>query len=200
MFQQISEVFSPLSRSFKRVNLEPFEDLEKTKDCIMNPLSEGEKKDLDEQCIGDIHHISGGSPYEINLIAHHMYKRYKEEDGILALSPQVLEDVAEELDRIRESGHYAIADEIKQLLSNQLQMVLTSLEFPTVPEDWLVKFSFLNDVETLEPESLASSRSSRRATINYLIDRGVLKENEEERISFAGDQFDTIYLNLTLSN
>jgi len=193
MLKQLSDVFSPISRSFKKIALASFETPEETRECIVNPLSEADEEELDDQCIGEIHKITDGSPYEINLIAHHMYKRYKGRESGFTLSPQVLDDVAEELDRIRESGHYEIADAIKRLLPDQLEMAIAALEFPEVPRDWLVEYSLLNDVETLEPENLAASRSSRQATMNHLMEHGVVKE-DDGKVRFAGGQFDTTYL------
>ena len=193
MFEQLNDVFSPISRSFKKITLTSFDTSEETKECIVNPLSEIEEEALDDQCIREIHKITDVSPYEINLIAHHMYKRYEERGSGFTLSPLVLDDVAEELDRIRESGHYEIADAIKRLLPDQLEMVIAALEFPDVSQDWLIEYSLLNDVETLEPENLAASRSSRQVTVDHLMEQGILEEDDGE-VRFAGGQFDITYL------
>jgi len=194
LFERTDEVFSPMSRLFKRISLGPFESQEKTKECITKPLSEEEEKDLDDQCIGEIHGITGGSPYEINLVAHHMYKRYNEGADEITLTPDVLDDVAEELDRIRESGHHKIADDVKRLLPNQLQVLVSLLEFPDVPKEWLVEFCLLDRVETIEPENLSSVRSSKELTIDSLSDQGMIQEDGDENLSFAGSEFDKTYL------
>ncbi|WP_277556210.1 ATP-binding protein [Halobaculum limi] len=194
LFERTDEVFSPMSRLFKRISLGPFESQEKTKECITKPLSEDEEEDLDDQCVGEIHGITGGSPYEINLIAHHMYRRYNEGADEITLTPEVLDDVAEELDRIRESGHHEIADDVKRLLPNQLQVLVSLLEFPRVPKEWLVEFCLLDRVETIEPDNLSSVRSSKEHTIDSLSNQGMIQEDEDGNLSFAGSEFDKTYL------
>ncbi|WP_336328309.1 tetratricopeptide repeat protein [Halovenus sp. HT40] len=194
LFERTDEVFSPMSRLFKRISLGPFESQDKTKECIVKPLSEEEEEDLDEQCIGEIHSITGGSPYEINLVAHHMYKHYNEGADEITLTPEILDDVAEELDRIRESGHHEIADDVKRLIPNQLQVLVSLLEFPEVPKEWLVEFCLLDRIETIEPDNLSSLRSSKELTIDSLIDQGIIQEDEDEDLSFAGSEFDKTYL------
>ena len=194
LFERTDDVFSPMSRLFKRISIGPFESQDKTKECIVKPLSEEEEEDLDEQCIGEIHGITGGSPYEVNLVAHHMYKRYNEGADEIALTPEVLDDVAEELDRIRESGHHEISDDIKRLMPNQLQVLISLLEFPQVPKDWLVEFCLLDRVETIEPDNLSSLRNSKELTIDSLVDQGIIQEDEDGNLSFAGSEFDRTYL------
>lgn len=115
MFPAISDVFSPIPRFFKRVNVENFKSIKETEECLLKPLNEGEKKAFDRACIGEIHQITNGTPYEINLIAHHMYRRWKEgRNPNLALSPEVLDDVLNEIERLRKEGHYEIANKIKR--------------------------------------------------------------------------------------
>lgn len=194
LFDRTDDVFSPMSRSFKRISLEPFEEPEKTRECIEKPLSKEEIEDLDDQCIGEIHRITGGSPYEINLVAHHMYKKYQEGGSEIALTPEVLDNVAEELDRIRQSGHHKISDEIKRMMPNKLQVLISLLEFPNVPKDWLVEFSLLDQVETLEPDTLSSSKNVKRHIVEDLVEQGIIEEGEEENLAFAGSAFDRAYL------
>jgi len=194
MFGSMNDVFSPMSRSFKKIGLGPFQDPEKTQECVKGPLSESEIDDLDDQSITEVHDISGGSPYEINLICHYMYKRYQEGDSEISLTPNVLDDVAEELDRIRQSGHHEISDDIKRLMPNQLQILVSLLEFPEVPKDWLVEFSLLDQAETLEPDSLTSNKENKRYSIESLIEEGIIEENANGDLTFAGSDFDQTYL------
>ena len=78
MFPAISEVFSPIPRFFKRINVENFKEFKETEECLLKPLNDAEKEAFDRTCIADIHRITNGSPYEINLIAHYMYRRWRE--------------------------------------------------------------------------------------------------------------------------
>ncbi len=136
MFPAISEVFSPIPRFFKRINVENFKEFKETEECLLKPLNDAEKEAFDRTCIADIHRITNGSPYEINLIAHYMYRRWKEEKiPKIQLSPEVLDDVLNELERLRKEGHYEIANKINRYWVDYLKILyrcLSSRRFPKI--------------------------------------------------------------------
>jgi len=157
MFPAISEIFSPILRFFKRINVGNFKEIKETEECLLKPLNDEEKKAFDKSCILDIHQLSNGSPYEINLIAHYMYRRWREgKNPKMQLSPEVLNDVLNELERLREAEQYEIANKIRNYWRDDLKILISLLEFPKVPEDWLVEYMLLDEILYLKSLSLAN--------------------------------------------
>lgn len=193
MFPNMEKVFSPIPRFFKRINVENFKDRKETEECLTKPLSEDEKKSFDFSCIDDIHAITNGSPYEINLIAHHMYRRWIEKKSkLIGLSPQILEDVLNEIERLR-GAHYETVTNIKKCWIDQLQILIGLLEFPSIPTDWLAEFLLLNQIETLQENQINSKKSSIIANIKQLTKEDLVEE-KDHNLQFKGDNFDILFL------
>lgn len=194
MFPAISNVFSPIPRFFKRINVENFKDIKETKECLLKPLNEEEKEAFDRTCIADIHRLTNGSPYEINLIAHYMYRRWK--DGTnpkIQLSPEVLDDVLNELERLRKEGHHEIANKIKRYWVDQLKILKSLLEFPKVSEDWLAEYVLLDEIDTIQPRDIHIRKLIVKDYIEFLKNDGIIAE-ENGKLVFRGDVFDILYL------
>jgi len=200
MFPAIREVFSPIPRFFKRINVENFKEFKETEECLLKPLNDAEKEAFDRTCITDIHRISNGSSYEINLIAHYMYRRWREgKIPKIQLSPEVLDDVLNEFERLRKEGHYEIANKIKRYWVDYLKILISLLEFPEVPEDWFVEYMLLNEIETIQLRDIHVRKSIIKDYIKYLKKDGMIAE-EDGKILFKGDQFDVLYLKYTCAS
>jgi len=194
MYSAISDVFSPIPRFFKRINVENFKDMKETEECLLKPLSDEEKKDFDRACIGEIHRIANGSPYEINLIAHYMYRRWKDGTNTkIQLSPEVLDDVLNELERLRKEEHHKIASKIKRLWNDQLKILISLLEFPRVPKSWLSEYMLLDEIDTLQLNHVYSKKSITQNYVEQLKNEGIITE-ENGKVSFKGGEFDILYL------
>jgi len=194
MFPALQDTFSPIPRFFKRINIENFRDIKETEECLLKPLNEDEKKIFDRACIHEIHRITNGSPYEINLIAHYMYRRWTEgKTKKLSLSPEVLDDVLDELERLRKGGHYEIANKIKRYWRDQLRILISLLEFPNVPKEWLAEYTLLNEIDTLRLKDIYAKKSITMDYVENLEKDGIISE-ENGKIKFNGDHFDTLYL------
>jgi len=194
MFPALSDVFSPIPRFFKRIDVGNFKNIKETKECILKPLNEEERKCVDQTSIADIHRITNGSPYEINLICHYMYRRWKEgKISKIGLSAEVLDDVLNEIERLRKEGHHEIANKIKRYWIGQLKVLASLLEFPNIPEEWLVEYMLLDEVDKLLSKDIHLKKSIDKDIINQLKRDGTILE-EDGRIRFKGDLFDTLYL------
>jgi len=194
MFPALENVFSPIPRFFKRINVENFKDIKETEECLLKPLDEDEKKIFDHTCIHEIHQITNGSPYEINLIAHYMYRKWTEgKTQKISLSPEVLDAVLDELERLRKEGHYEIASKIKRYWIDQLRILISLLEFPNVPKEWLVEYVLLNEIDTLQPKDIYIKKSIITNYIEFLEKDGIISE-ENGKIKFKGNHFDILYL------
>ena len=194
MFPDLSDTFSPLPRSFVTINVENFDNHEDTRECIVKPLPDGEKGLINPQTIDDVHRITGGSPYEINLISHHMYRRYKkEEKDEISLSKQVLDDVLKEVERLRQEGHHEIADQIMRLSDMDLKVLISSIEFPNAPREWLLKYSLLNNFDEIGERSKSQILEQNQNIIERLLSDEILS-SDNNHVQFAGGQFDSLYL------
>ena len=194
MFPAISNVFSPIPRFFKRVNVDNFKNVKETEECLLKPLNEEDKKDFDNACIGEIHGLTNGTPYEINLVAHYMYRRWKDgKNPKIGLSPEVLDDVLNEIERLRQERHHAIANKIRSYWIDYLKALISLLEFPKVTKEWLAEFMMLEELDTLQPKDIYSKKSINSDYIERLKKDNVIAE-EDGKLSFNGGQFDLLYL------
>jgi len=194
MFPALSDVFSPIPRFFKRISVENFKNIKETEECLLKPLDKKEKNNFDRTCLGDIHRLANGSPYEINLIAHYMYRRWKEKKiPKISLSPEILDDVLNEVERLRKEGHYEIANKMKRYWFDQLKILVALLEFPNVSKEWLTEYMLLDQVETLQLKDVYVRKSIVKDYIEQLIKDGVIS-GDNGRIHFKGNQFDILYL------
>ena len=159
--EELSEASPPFNRSFDVIDLEPFSEVEHTRECLLNPLAENEEDDF-EASVGEIHSFSGGSPYEIRLIGHHMYRHYVASGEKIELTRDILDEVAESL--LNNNPRLEIADQIKQLNSDYLLAVVAAVEFPKMTVEDLAECMFLYHLDDL-PENLSSVKSRREDII-----------------------------------
>ena len=194
MFPALSDVFSPIPRFFKRINVENF-NFKETEECILKPLTKEESKILDRRSIGEIHWLTGGLPYEVNLISHYMYRRYQETNSsTIGLSVEVLDDVLNELERLRKGAHHEIANRIRACGLQQLKVLISLTEFPKSPQEWLVKYALLDNLQSLTPKKAVEESRITNLVIEQLKMSGIIEENKDKQLLFKGDQFDFLYL------
>jgi tetratricopeptide (TPR) repeat protein len=194
MFPSMSDVFSPLPRFFKRINVEDFNHVKETEECLLKPLTDEEKRAFDRASTGEIHAIAHGAPYEINLIAHYMYRKWKEgKNRNIALTPDVFTDVLKEIERSKKGGRYDIANKMKGYGGDLLKVLISSLEFPNASRKWLVKFMLLEEMDSLQPKDIAFKKSTTMDLVKQLKKDHVLSE-ENAKLRFKGGAFDLLYL------
>jgi hypothetical protein len=100
LFPLIDDVFSPIIRQFKKISVGPFNKEEETQDCVRRPL---QKLNIDPfdileaetyYDIGAIHDLSGGRPYEIQLLCHLLFRRIQlDRSEKMILTSDTLESV-----------------------------------------------------------------------------------------------------------
>jgi len=194
MFPSMSNVFFPLPRFFKRIDVENFRNVKETEECLLKPLTDEEKGAFDRACIGEIHAISHGSPYEINLIAHYMYRRWKEgRNHNIAVTPEVFDDVLKEIERFRKGGRFDIASKLKGYEEDLLKVLISSLEFPNASKKGLAEYMLLEEMNALQRKDIHTKISMTLDLVKQLKKDRVLSE-ESARLRFKGGPFDLLYL------
>jgi tetratricopeptide (TPR) repeat protein len=193
MFPAMQETFSPVPRMFKRINVENFKTIEETKECIVRRLPESEQALVGEGTVAEIHNISGGSPYEVQLISHFMYKMFKERNHRnMVIDTEVLDRLINELDRLRVGRHHEVSNLVKRLNHYQLKVLRTLIEFPNVSRELLAKAIVLSEIDQVEINDLSNQLGYYKLLIDGMIDL-VLKE-DDCNLRIGGDQFDMLYL------
>lgn len=195
MFPAMDEVFSPIPRFFKRIDVKNFEDFAETEECVFKPLDEEEKKKVDTESLQELHRLSNGMPYEVNLISHFMYRRFKEtKTEMMKITVDVLDDVLNELEMLRKGEHHGVANKIRKYGKEHLKVLISVLELPKATSDQLIEFNLLDDVESLNSENISIKTGEMRSIIIQFKVDGIINENEDSQLYFVGDDFDLLYL------
>lgn len=196
LFPMMDDVFSPIIRQFKKIHIGAFEDQEETEDCIKIPLQQIGINNIDEifdmrayKEIKEIHNLSGGYPYEIQLICHMMFKRVQQcKSQKMILDLNVLEEVRRELESSQELTKRPILIKIRNLSKEKLSALSKLCEgniITTLEQVWYMEY-LINGESKWTKKSLENE-------LEYFISEGLIIKNKEDIIIFAGDDFDKIY-------
>lgn len=193
-FPLINDVFSPIVRQFKKINVKPFESENETRDCIEKPLR---RLGIQTQDFFDvetyseidaIHNLSGGKPYEIQLICHQLFKRVQQgKASRLQLSIDVLDDVLEELKSLQDVDIRPVAQQIRGLTKEELSalgILLFSNKHATFEQVWYL--------ESIFKENTVWTKETLKDKLDLLISKGIINV-ENNILSFSGDDFDKLY-------
>jgi tetratricopeptide (TPR) repeat protein len=192
LFPVMDDVFSPIVRQFKKINVGEFSKFEDTRECIIKPLQKlgsdlGEK--LSRTDVQEIHNLSGGRPYEIQLICHMLFKRLQlRRSNTMKLDFSVLEEVRRELETWQDITSRPILTKVRNLNKKQLdalRILCSCNSRATFDQVWSLEYIFKGD-ELWKKEAL-------KYTLNFYLDEEILKI-KNDFISFAGDDFDKIYV------
>jgi len=194
LFPVMNEIFSPIVRQFKKINVGEFNDYEECEDCIEKPL---EKAGLNlhqvsnlipEKSKKEIIDLSGKRPYEIQLISHFLFKRVQMEiTKDMRLDFNIIEDIIRELEISENISKRPILTEVRKLTKKQLQAVdlLCSC-------DGRATFDQIWEVEYIFKDKKRWSKIGLLNILNHLKNNSILSD-KGGMIKFAGDDFDKIY-------
>jgi len=202
----MDEVFSPIIRQFKRIEVSPFASLSDTKDAVLRPLKSVRQDELFtmpndrmledlatkhgfyrfEGDLHDLHILTGGRPYEIQLVCHFMFRRVQQQqDKRMRLSIDVLEDVLHELRQSHDVDLRPIISAVKKLSVNELNSLDILLRSAgRISVNKLLFAAFITDKTSEMPDDL-------RNRIPGFLNTGIL-EQVGDTLRFKGDDFDKI--------
>ncbi len=196
LFPVMDDVFSPIVRQFKKIKVESFETLQETEDCIGKPLvalgfSEWRKlfhlSTLSE--LQQIHQLTGGRPYEIQLLCHFMFKRLQlGEVTKMELKLEVLDDVLLELTSGQDIHARNVISKVKALGKEGVR-ALSKLTLG----NGQMTFAQLYGYEYLLHGSKRYSETRLKSHLDDFVASGILSDVGGV-IRFLGDELDKIYL------
>jgi hypothetical protein len=195
LFPLMDDVFSPIVRQFKKINLGPFDEVDETEDCIRKPLEKIGIRDPSEifdfetyRDVGDIHDLSGGRPYEIQLLCHFLFRRVQEGRAErMRLTLDVLDDVLRELQTSQDVSTRPIISAIRNFDERQLsalRVLCACNSHANFDQIWFSEYVFQDEQEWTK--ELLQEHLRRFAKIGVVSIRNDI-------VSFAGDDFDRIY-------
>jgi tetratricopeptide (TPR) repeat protein len=194
LFPVMDEVFSPIVRQFKKIDIDAFESRKETVDCVRKPLEDIgldpddliDQESLDE--LNQIHSLTAGRPYEIQLLCHCMFRRLQRgEAKSMTLSLDVLDDVLAELRSGQDIYSRPIIARVRALSEPKLRALRRLIEIDghaTFDQLWFLHY-VVGSVASDERDALLTALAE-------FIEAGVI-EVRDRRIFFAGDDFDRIY-------
>jgi tetratricopeptide (TPR) repeat protein len=196
LFPIMDEVFSPIVRQFKKIEIGAFTRFGDTHACVYTPLQRANipPKIIDKllssgEIISDIHKLSGGRPYEIQLICHMLMRRCQMgQSKKFLLNINVLEEIRSELATGQNITERRIIGAARGLQKNSLEALGTLCS-----SEERIKFDHIWGVEWTVRGETRWTRAALSEQKSLLLSLGIIDE-AEGYIKFAGDQFDRIYL------
>lgn len=195
IFRAPADILASVARQFAKIHLGEFAEVEDTKECVERPLR---RVGLDpREIIGphpkfffdELHRLTGGRPYEIQLVCHKCFRRVQEgTHPQMVLDTQVLKDVRSELastQDLLERSALRFADDLSDRHLEALDVLGQCT--PPVSIDRLWQTEFLYNGEA------SFTRASLGSLLDDLVSWGIVKRDEQS-VQFAGDDFDRIYL------
>ncbi|HZG51408.1 MAG TPA: tetratricopeptide repeat protein [Pyrinomonadaceae bacterium] len=200
LFPVMDEVFSPIARQFKKIEVGPFQKQGETRDCISKPLEsigltnlremfeQDTYRELEQMQDMTLHGLTGGRPYEIQLLCHFMFKRVQlGQAPKMELNLEVLDDVLSELEQGRKLQDWPTIVKIRSLSDEEIKALdfLTSCDgYVTLDQLWFTEYSLRKEQRW--------TRAQLDGFLTFFCDQGVL-DIKEDIIRFNGDDFERIY-------
>ena len=192
LFPLLDKVFSPFIRQLKRIKVQEFKDEDDTKRCMTNPLREVDidpDKLFSDETYEEVHDLSGGKPYEINLICHVLFRHYqKKSQKRMALNASVLEDIRGELDKSQDLSHRQVLHAIRNLSRSELKglSVLCQTNHSLTLDQLICIERVFYGKQRYKSQELVQLFSNLKS-------KGIIGVDDDDRLVFRGDEFERIY-------
>ena len=195
LFPIIDDVFSPIIRQFKKIDIGPFDEQIDTETCIRRPLEKAgipDPADLFDfetyHDVQEVHELAGGRPYEIQLICHLMFRRVQEGRAArMQLTLEVLDAVLDELHAGRDIWIRPVVAAVRNLDQaglRALRILCGGNGHATLDQLWFVEWVLRGEANWTK-DRLSAALAKLEAI-------GVLSVHDGI-INFAGDGFDRLY-------
>lgn len=194
LFPVMEDVFSPIVRQFKKISVEKFSDAADTESCITRPLvslnltPEEVLMRSEDSLVFEVHQLSAGRPYEIQLLCHYMFKRVETGDARdMAITLDVLDDVRQELEKQESGSDRSSITSLRQLETSDFELLQALTEFRgTVSQ-------LSASSQLFRPSQPAFDEDTLEAAFQKFASLGLVQRDNAHVVRFTGDQFDEIY-------
>lgn len=195
LFPVMDEVFSPISRDFKRFTVGTFNSRSEAEDCVIKPLSsigiDNPISLFDRETLVDLvdpRGLAAFSPYQIQLICHYLFKNMQQSsENTMVLSVDVLNEVLSELvhgSDIRNSSVIAAIQALSDTELTDLGELCSMNGFATLDEVWaLQRLAYGADDD---------KRTEMNERLNFFRDSDLISI-DGGRIKFSGDDREAMY-------
>lgn len=197
MLSSMDAVFSPIVRQFKRIRLIPYVSASETRECILSRLRVVEQEGmLSPDTYNDLHDLAQGHPYEAQLIAHYMYRRFQENPKAgFSITVSVLNDVLAEVERFRQLEHDRFAATLRKYTTEELKHLSWIVLYPRMS---LYEKAIIDEAFE-RPGRVKENISKRRQKLKELAsrfsnDKVICYNSQTKCYEINGDQFDRLYV------
>lgn len=196
LFREASEVFSPITRLFRRVQVAGFDSLAETQECIQAPLQGISRAGCapDLFTTEEVHRFCGGNPYEILLVSHFMFRRMVDSgEARMRLDVNVIEQVLSCTEPMTEAGEPSFESRLRALGRDDLRLAMEHIphEALTLAQQAIAR----TPLAALEVATLLDAEERVCADWEKLRALGVVDfPDEGSRFSFVGGDQHRVYL------
>lgn len=194
-FPTMDEVFSPIMRQFKRIDIGAFKTDDDVRECVRKPLldlglTERDVNDLVQPVfVREVNAITGRRPYEIQLICHTLFRRCQERVARrFTLDLRTLESIQDLIatgQNISERPAIKAARSLNRRMFSALSSVTNCEEKLDAAGWWRLEYLFHGTLRWTQADFFSA--------IDHLIGKGLLS-SDDEGLRFSGDEFDKIYI------
>jgi hypothetical protein len=195
LFPLLNEVYSPIVRQFKKISIGAFPVSDDTAMCVSLPLKKADCVPEDwlgpdaQGFVEEIHDLSSGRPYEIQLVCHICFKRVQlGQERYMKLSLGVLKDVRSELETSQDLSSRPMLENLDRLTPRDfvaLDVLGRSNGRLAFQQLWETEYVFYGENRF--------TRSALMSSLDDLVRLGLLR-SDNDFVSFAGDEFDRVYI------
>jgi tetratricopeptide (TPR) repeat protein len=195
LFPAIDDIFSPIMRQFKKIEIGPFTNYSHAESCVQSPLrlSGLSRREIQtivpQSVVREIFVLSGGKPYEILLICHFLFKRVQQ--GLakrFSLDLRNIEDMQREI----AVGQNVSERKTLQACKRQRRNTLHALSLLTAFDEPL-RFEDCYNLEYVFHGTARFTRETLDEELRTLI-QAEIAEIIDGRIQMLGDMFDRLYI------
>jgi glycosyltransferase involved in cell wall biosynthesis/tetratricopeptide (TPR) repeat protein len=190
---RIREVYSPILRQFKEIEVKAYIEGDDVEDCIVRPLHNAGIYGMSgPSLVSSMRQLTDGNPYEIQLYCHEMFARLQRglTDG-MKLTPEVLEGIRNRM----ESGGRDVLDRpliraVRTMSRNELiafNVLTSALGDATSDEAW---FAYC----MTGPQEI--TRAEYDELRQVLVGQGILTPKDPVRFAVETDLFEEVYARL----
>jgi tetratricopeptide (TPR) repeat protein len=193
LFPIMDEVFSPMIRQFKKIVVAEFKSENEIRLCVERPLRRIGLSTTDIRTIVSpatifaIKELSGGRPYEVQLVCHVLFRRLQTKRAAkMSLDVAALDEVRKELETSQSLAERPVLNRVRTLNQRELTALACALSGVglTFDELWSLEYLVAGDSRW--------TKERLREYLDSFATRDILAI-DDKGIRFLGDDFEKIY-------